>query len=117
MQMNDDEHHRYIFEKFWAAVDTETAAFARKQPGLDHDRIRGDLKTILGPYLRSKRNPTNTSEEEYWAGLKSFMGEAYPGNEPRGEYEAVYNQVERVKKRMGWDQIDDTPFEERFEDE
>ena len=48
--MNEDEHRRYIFEKLQAAIDTETAALAREQPGLDHDRIK---VTCAKSYLRT----------------------------------------------------------------
>ncbi len=107
--MNDREHHLQIFEKVQAAVDTETAAFAWEQPGLDHDRIKRDVRSILAAHMRKERNPTMTSEREYWDGLKRFMGEAYPGESPRGEYEAVHNLESRVRERLGWGQIDETP--------
>lgn len=108
MQMTEDEHHRSIFEKIQAAIDTEIARFAQDQPGLDHDRVKRDVRDVLAAYLWSKRNASMTSEEQYWAGLLRFMGEAYPRNAPRAEYEAVYNIVERVKKCMGWEEIADT---------
>ena len=114
--MNDDEHHLYIFEKVQAAIDSETATFAREQPGLDHDRIKHDVRKILGAYMRKERNPTMTSEEEYWTGLKRHMGKAYPGESPRGEYEAVYNLVSRVKESLGWGQIADADMPEWAEE-
>ena len=110
--MTEDEHHLYIFEKIQAAIDTEITRFAQEQPGLHHDRVKRDVWHIMAAYLRSKRNASMTSEEQYWAGLLRFMGEAYPGNAPRGEYEAVYNIVERVKKCMGWEQIADPTISE-----
>ena len=107
--MDEHEHHLQIVEKVWATVDEETAAFAREQPELDHDRIKRDLRSVLAAYMRKERNPTMTSEREYWDGLKQFMEDAYPGESPRGEYEAVYNLDSRVKKRLGWGQIVELP--------
>ena len=105
--MSEDEHHRYIFEKMNGAIDKEVAVFTDEQPDLDHDRIKRNLRKVVGPYLRSKRNASMTSDEEFRTGLVRFMKEAYPGNEPNDEYQAIYMLFGRVQKRLGWDQIAD----------
>ena len=105
MSLSEDEHDRYIFEKLQAAINAETEGLAREQPDLNQDRIKGDVRKIMAAYLRSQQEPNMTSEEEYWAGLQRFMADAYPDNTPSGEFEAVHNLVEHVKRRLGRDQM------------
>ena len=49
------------------------------------------------------------SEEEYWAGLRIFMEEAYPSNAPRPEYEAVLNVSSGSRHAWG-EKIFQTPL-------
>ena len=108
MQMSENEHRRYIFEKMQAAIDTEITCLAQKQPNVDHHRVKRDVWKIMGEYLKSEQNASMTSQEEYLAGLRTFIEERYPRNAPQPEFESVLDVVRRVKARMGWNEISDT---------
>ena len=106
--MSEDEHRCVIFEKMQAAIDLEITGLVQDQPSVDHDRVKRDVWKIMGEYLKSEQNATMTNQEEVSAGLQNYIVEAYPGKEPRLEFESVLNVFLGVKRRLGWDQIADT---------
>ena len=67
------------------------------------------MRKIIAAYFRSEQNASMASEEEYWAGLRIFMEEAYPSNAPRPEYEAVLNVSSGSRHAWG-EKIFQTPL-------
>jgi len=108
MHSSENDHQRYIFEKVQAAIDVELSHFAEQQEGLDHEKLKREVRKVLAAYLRSKQIPSMNSDEEYWNGLQQFMEAEYLGNSPKGEYEVVNHIIGEVKTRLGWDQISDS---------